>query len=87
MNIPQYLKRAKMILDEHAGSEGMKYKVFAKSGLKAVKNENYEISEVGTENGSATAIVEFTYPRDWGFAINTLKEDLGVEILGMQLIY
>lgn len=87
MNISQYIKRAKMVLKEHAGSEGLKYIVFAKSGLKAVKNEKYEISEVASENGGQKATVDFVYPHDWGFAINTLKEELGVEITGLQLIY
>lgn len=87
MNLSQYIKRAKSILNEHAGSEGFKYFVFAKSGLKAMKNENYEISEVVSENGVQKATVDFSYPRDYGFALNTLKEDLKVEITGLQLIY
>lgn len=87
MNIQNYIKRAKRVFNEHAGSEGMKYKVFAKSGLKAVKNEKYEISEVNSANGGQEAIVEFVYPHDWGFAVNTLTEELGIDITGLQLIY
>lgn len=87
MNLQQYIKRAKRILTEDAGSEGMKYKVYAKSGLKAVKNEAYEIKEVTNENGEQCAFVEFVYPHDYGFALNKLTHDLGLDITGLRLIY
>lgn len=88
MNVPEYIKLAKQVLKEDAGSEGMQYIVEAKSGLKALENENLIIDEVKQENGITAARVRFSYPRDYGFALNTIKENLdGIEITALKLVY
>ena len=45
MNVPEYIKLAKRILKEDAGSEGMVYEVAAKSGLKAIEHDLFKIEE------------------------------------------
>ena len=88
MNVPEYIKLAKKVLKEDAGSEGMVYLVEAKNGLKAVETELVKFDEVKTENGRTTAKATFTYPQDYGFALNTIREALnGVEIVAMSLVY
>ena len=88
MNVPEYIKLAKQVLKEVAGSEGMNYIVEAKSGLKAIDNELLKIEEVKSENGISSANVTFAYPHDYGFALQTIKEQLeGIEIVALKLVY
>ena len=88
MNIPEYIAKAKKVLKEDAGSEGMQYIVEAKSGLKALDNEVLKIEEVKSENGVTTGKVIFTYPHDYGFALSTLKEHLeGLDLVALKLVY
>ena len=88
MNVPEYVRLAKRILKEDAGSEGMQYKVCAKSGLKAIETNVMKINEVRSENGVSVANVNFAYPHDYGFALNTIKENLeGIEIISLSLVY
>ena len=88
MNVPEYLKLAKKVLNEDAGSEGLVYTISAKSGLKAIDNDMLKINEIKTENGIATATVEFSYPQDYGLALATIKEHLeGIDIISLSLVY
>ena len=88
MNVPEYLKLAKKVLNEDAGSEGLVYQVSARSGLKAIDNDMLKINEIKSEDGISTAVVEFAYPQDYGFALSTIKENLeGIEIVSLSLIY
>lgn len=88
MNIPEYIKLAKKVLNEDAGSEGMQYKLQAKSGLKALQTDLMTIDEVKSENGVTTARVSFTYPQDYGFALNTIKENLeNIDIVSLSLVF
>ena len=88
MNVPEYIKLAKRILKEDAGSEGMVYQVEAKSGLKAIETELVKIDEVKTENGVTVAKATFVYPQDYGFALNTIRESLeGIDIVSLKLVY
>ena len=88
MNIPQYVKLARKILNEAAGSEGMQYLVEAKAGLKAFQNELLTIDEVRSINGITTARARFAYPHDYGFALNTIKENLNdIDIISLSLVY
>lgn len=88
MNISDYIKEAKKVLNEDAGSEGMVYCVEAKSGLSATENEQLKISEVKSENGVHCANVEFVFPHDYGFALNAIKEALpNIEIIALKLVY
>ena len=88
MNIQEYLKLAKRVLKEDAGSEGMQYMVEAKSGLTKLENDLLTIDEVKTVNGVTSARVTFAYPHDYGFALNAIKENLkNVEITSLSLVY
>lgn len=88
MNIPEYIAKAKQVLKEDAGSEGMQYIVEAKSGLKAIDNEILKIEEVKTENGITSGKITFGYPHDYGFALTTLKEHLeNLDLVALRLVY
>ena len=88
MNVPEYIKLAKSILNEDAGSEGLEYIVEAKAGLKAIENEAIKIDEVKSENGISSARVSFAYPHDYGFALNAIKENLeGIDIIALKLVH
>lgn len=88
MNIPEFVKLAKKVLNEDAGSEGMEYQIEAKSGLEAFENEVVKIVDVNTKDGVTTAKVLFSYPQDYGFAINTIKNVLPkIEIITFKLVY
>jgi len=75
----EFLERAKMILKEDAGSEGMCYLLKYKGALK---EEGFKVEE--KEDGKAKIV--FDMPRDYGFALQTLK-DLGIEVIGLELLY
>ena len=75
----EFLERAKMILKEDAGSEGMAYLLKYKGALK---EEGFKVEE--NEDGKAKIV--FDMPRDYGFALQTLK-DLGIEVIGLELLY
>lgn len=88
MNIPEYVKLAKKVLNEDAGSEGMVYLIEAKNGLKVLDNELVKIDEVVTKDGITTGKATFSYPQDYGFAVQTIKELLeGIEIVSLKLVY
>ena len=88
MNVPEYIKLAKAILKEDAGSEGMVYEIAAKSGLKAIEHDLFKIEEIKTENGISKAKATFVYPQDYGFALNTIKEALeDIQIISLSLVY
>ena len=88
MNIKEYLKLAKKVLKEDAGSEGLQYLVEAKSGLTKLENEVLTIDEVKEANGLTSARVTFAYPHDYGFALNAIKENLeNIEITSLSLVY
>lgn len=79
MNFSEFIKKAKTVLREDAGSEGTAYKVKYTGELK---EEGFKVKDKA--NGEAT--IEFDYPRDYGYAAQTLK-DLGIEIKGLELLY
>lgn len=88
MNIPEYVKLAKKVLNEDAGSEGMMYQVKAKSGLKSVDTGVIKIADVKTEEGVSVGNASFAYPHDYGFALNAIKEALpDIEIIALNLVY
>lgn len=88
MNVPEYIKLAKAILKEDAGSEGMVYEIAAKSGLKTIEHDLFKIEEIKTENGISKAKATFVYPQDYGFALNTIKEALeDIQIISLSLVY
>ena len=88
MNIPEYIKLAKKVLNEDAGSEGLVYMVEAKSGLNAIENDLVKIDEVKTENGVTSAKASFVYPHDYGFALQVIKELLeNIDITSLSLVY
>lgn len=83
MNFSEFLEKARPILQnvklkEHAGSEGLCYKLkytgnLPEEGLVIEKLEDGEVK------------ITFDYPRDYGFALQTLK-DLGVEVISLELL-
>lgn len=80
MNFADFIKKAKITLREDAGSEGYSYKLKFKGNLPecdCFKVEKKEADE---------ATIIFAYPRDYGFALQTLK-DCGIEIVGLELLY
>lgn len=83
MSLREYIEKAKRILREDAGSEGMAYLLKFKGTLK---EEGFIVEEKTTEDGVQCAKIKFEYPRDYGFALQTLK-DLGIEIVGLELLF
>lgn len=80
MNFADFVKRAKMVLKEDAGSEGTAYLVKFKGNLP--EEEGFTVEDKA--DGQAKII--FGFARDYGFALQTLK-DLGVEVIGLELLY
>lgn len=88
MRLSDFIKRAERILNEDAGSEGLVYILTTTSTLKAIETDAVTISDVHKENGETVARVEFSFPRDCGFALNTLKAIYGdIEIVSLNLVY
>ena len=88
MNIKQYIEYAKRVLNEDAGSEGLEYRLVAKSGLKSYKDEIMTIDDIKTEDGQTVGRVMFTYSHDYGFALNLIKDALkDIEIVSLSLVY
>lgn len=85
MNFSEFIEKAKPILKdvktlkEEAGSEGLSYKVKFNGTLP---EEGLKIKEKVDD----AAIIEFDYPHDFGFALQTLK-DLGVEVVSLELLF
>ena len=79
MNFKDFLTKAKMVLKEDAGSEGMSYKVKFKGELKGA-------DFVIDEQKDGEAIISFPVPKDYGFALQHLK-DSGVEVIKLELLY
>jgi hypothetical protein len=77
-NYGEFLAKAKMVLKEHAGSEGFAYLLKYKGELK---EEGFKVED--KEDGKAKIV--FDIPHDYGFALQTLK-DLGVEVIGLELL-
>lgn len=83
MNFSEFLEKARPILNkvkmtEDAGAEGLQYFVKYTGDLK---EEGLKIDE--KVDGGAK--ITFDYPRDFGFAMQTLK-DMGVEVISLELI-
>lgn len=79
MSYKMFLQEAKQVFKEDAGSEGLAYLVKFKGELK---EEGFKVED--KKDGEAKIV--FDYPRDCGFALDTLK-NLGVEVLGITLLY
>ena len=79
MSYSEFLKQAKQVFKEDAGSEGSAYIVKYNGELKenGFKVEN-------KKDGEAKIIFEF--PKDYGFALETLKA-LGIEVISLALLY
>ena len=88
INIQDFLKEARRVLNEDAGSEGLTYTVKASAGLKALDNDELVIEDVHQEDGETVATVKFRYPHDYGFALMTLKQQLeDLNITSLALVY
>jgi hypothetical protein len=91
MSVREFRIMAKKLLEsmnEDAGSEGMKYIVEAKSGLKAVVTKVMEIDEVKSANGITSATVTFTYPHDYGTALEAIKNEMkDINITALKLVF
>lgn len=79
-NYGEFLERARMVLKEDAGSEGLAYMVKYKNGLMIA--DDFVVEHI--ENGLAK--LTFAYPRDYGF-IAKLLANLGNEIVWLRLLY
>lgn len=84
MNLKEYIERAKKVLNEDAGSEGMSYKLTYKGTIPAL--DGMEVEHLPVENGNKVCIIKFTYPKDYGFANNCLAA-LGIEIVTLELLF
>lgn len=79
MNYSEILKLGRQIFNEDAGSEGSAYIVTYKGELK---EEGFKVED--KKDGEAKIL--FDYPRDYGFAMETLRT-LGVEVIKLELLY
>lgn len=83
MNLEEYLKKAKRILKEDAGSEGLCYRVYYTGELK---EGDFTIEDTKTTVDNKISIIKFNYPKDYGFALQYLK-DLGNELIKLELLF
>lgn len=83
MDLKEYIAKAKRILREDAGSEGLCYLLKFKGSLK---EEGFVVEEKETQDGVQCAKIRFAMPRDYGFALQTLK-DLDVDVIGLELLF
>lgn len=83
MDLKEYIAKAKRVLREDAGSEGLCYLLKFKGSLK---EEGFKVEEKSIEDGVKCAKIRFDFPRDYGFALQTLK-DLDVEVIGLELLF
>lgn len=88
MKISDFINKAKKILNEGAGSEGMVYKLTTPKKVKPVSNDVLVVSDIQKIDDGYEARVEFTFPRDYGFALNSIKAVFGdMEINALELLY
>lgn len=80
MNYPEFIEKAKKILKEDAGSEGLSYLVEYKGTLPESEDFTIENKEEGK------AKITFNYPKDFGLALQCLK-DQGVEVIKLELLF
>lgn len=76
----EFLAKARTILTEDAGSEGLTYIVKYEGKLEEAEGLQVEKIEEGQ------AKLTFDYPHDYGFCVNLLK-DMGVKVLGLELLF
>lgn len=84
MNLKDYIAKAKKVLKEDAGSEGFCYCLKYKGTLP--EDPCFTIEEKETKDGVQCAKIKFAYPKDYGFALQVLK-DKGVDIIGLELLF
>lgn len=89
MNVADFIKMAKRILNEgEGGTSGFVYIFKTTGNISALDNDVLKISEIEKEDGVTKARVEFKINRDYGFALNSLKAVLGdVDIKSLELVY
>lgn len=88
MDIKEYIQRAKTVINEDSGSEGMKYIVTFAESVDETDNDIFKLSEKTQVDGGYQYVLEFAFPHDYGFATNTLKAELNdPTIVNMQLVY
>ena len=80
MNFSEFLAKAKIILKEDAGSEGFSYIVKFRGKLPQKEGMIIE------EKSEGQAKILFTVPKDYGLALQELK-DLGVDVIGLELLF
>lgn len=88
MRLDEFIAKAKNILgrslNEHSGSEGLAYILETTKPLAIVDNHILAIEK--RDDNKYT--VNFKYPHDCGFALNTIKAVFGdIEIVSLQLLY
>ena len=79
INFSEFCEKARVLLKEDAGSEGLSYIVKYTGTLP---EEGFKVED--KSNGQAK--ITFDYPHDYGFALQTLK-DLGVNVIGLELLF
>lgn len=83
MDLKEYIKKAKKILKEDAGSEGLCYKVYYTGNLEA---EDLIVETTKIEDGIKCSVIKFNYPKDYGFALNYLK-DINIDVIKLELLF
>ena len=79
MNFKDLKAKAKSILREDAGCEGLAYSLEYTGELK---EEGFKVED----KADGKAKIVFDIPRDYGFALQTLK-DLGINVVALELLY
>ena len=82
MDLKEYIEKAKRVLREDAGSEGLCYGLKYKGTLP--EYACFTVEDKKTEDGVQCAKIRFPYPKDYGFAAQVLKEH-GIEVIGLEL--
>ena len=79
MNFKDLRAKAKRILREDTGCEGLAYHLTYTGELE---EEGFKVEE----KANGTAKIVFDFPKDYGFALKTLT-DLGINVVALELLY
>ncbi len=95
MKLSEYILKAQKVLvddiellQEHAGSEGLSYILKTPKELTLISNNILTLSDLRKEDELNVVRINFSYPRDYGFALNSIKAVFGeLEIASLELLF
>lgn len=86
--LKDFIATAKKVLNEDAGSEGLVYRVTFKNKPAAIDNKALKLDEGKQTDKGHEVKVTWSYPRDYGFALSSLKKFFpNNPVVKMELVY